>query len=107
MKHIKEYNNRLEDLEDYLQEVFDKFEIKKEETSVLSHPCYTLETNDYPNYLFSRINIDNIDLYDVPPLVDMIYKLKPNIEKRLKTLLMVDEYEDLQGSCSLTITIMT
>ncbi len=90
MKHIRKFNiesKDLEDLEDYLQEIFDKYHIRKSQPTgqesdmdILSGPIYYTKVDINGN---ESLFLDNLEFKFYYNLLEDIRKLKPTIEKRL------------------------
>ncbi len=103
MKHIKEYNtySKMEELSDYLQEMFDMFGIvqasEKQEEEPISY--WELFENKiyisiikkdswlYNEYDFDRRKIDPPDVDEIGKYFD---KIKENLEKRLGCKIHID-----------------
>lgn len=113
MKHLKRYNEdkNIENLEDFLQEIFDKYHIPFLDPTDKSfnriQMCYYImdRQNDRRGFGFNGsicINhIPNIDIYN--NIWSDIHKMKNNIEKRL--LLKIEIVRDVNRNKWITISI--
>jgi len=99
MKWIREYNtyknNKIQELEDYLQEFFDKFRIpfeEEEEEDPFKHE-YEEDIQIYYSLYSSYIFIANIPPNGYTDMLSEIKRIQPNIEKRLGTHITITEYD--------------
>jgi len=96
MKYISGYKNFINDLEDYLQEIFDKYSIKSFMTPPVFHNG---KWHDCPYYrkFENFIHINNTEEIFKNLLQDVI-KLIPTIEKRLGHQIEIEYYGHKRGN---------
>jgi len=96
MKWIREYNtyknNKIQELEDYLQEFFDKFRIPFEEEDPFKHE-YEEDIQIYYRLYSSYIFIANIPPNGYTDMLSEIKRIQSNIEKRLGINITITEYD--------------
>lgn len=94
MKHIKEYTTydyEVEDLVDYLQEVFDKLSIRHISTAMDGDMRYSFFNNQIPPYGKS-IAIKEIPENRMQDVYNELRFAQPLIEKRLGKHIIINEY---------------
>lgn len=85
MIHIKHFNKNVEDLEDYLQEFFDKYHIIKT-------PFNIKDDVDYINYYCGSDNSITIEVYENHiEIFEHLDKIIPNIERRLGSKISLNQ----------------
>ncbi len=113
MRHIKKYNDDIENLEDYLQEFFDIFRITSalgDSKTFSGNRTYSIDdsvSNNFSGkiiiYVDERGNplINTMDA--IESMMNMLIRIKPNIEKRLKHNIVIKENVYNIGIISISI----
>ena len=97
MKYIKEYNSRnlLEELEDYLQEFFDEFNIVKYRDG---EEFESYRTNFYWITSYQVIRIELLRKIDYLAIKKHLTQIQPLIEKRLGNKIIIFE-DSINNTC--------